>query len=395
MYQKNEEYTCSSCSSANTREILVIKDVPAHCCLLWENRDDAINCPKGDIQLFFCNDCGHLYNQVFNPDLMEYTQDYENSLHFSPKFQEYSNQLIRRLAETYNLYSKDILEIGCGKGDFLKMICEYGKNRGFGFDKSYQPEFDAGTELNSVEFIQDFYSEKYKDYPADLIVTRYVLEHIQDPLTFVKEIKNIQDQSKNVTFYFEVPNILYTLRDLGIWDLIYEHCSYFSAPSLSMLFEKLGFEVQNVTENYLGQFLAIEANTQKKSRNGFQKYVSITDVKKLVDNFSISFYQKLQEWEERLDIFKKEGKKIVAWGGGAKGVSFLNFLKTEDLIHEIVDINPRKHGKYVAGTGQKYILPEELVKIKPDVVILMNPIYKNEITKTLSNLNLFPEILVA
>jgi len=113
---------CSSCGSKNINEILKIKEVPAHCCLLWENREDAINCPKGDIRLCFCNDCGHLYNQAFNPDLMEYTQDYENSLHFSPKFQEYSNNLIRRLTETYNLYNKDIIEIGCGKGSFAKII---------------------------------------------------------------------------------------------------------------------------------------------------------------------------------------------------------------------------------------------------------------------------------
>lgn len=392
---KNKEIKCSSCGSSNVKEVLLIKDVPAHCCLLWEKRDEAINCPKGDVQLNFCIDCGHLYNQVFNSELMEYTQNYENSLHFSPKFQEYSNQLVKRLTETYNLYNKDIVEIGCGKGDFLKMICAYGKNRGYGFDRSYEPEIDTGNKLDLVEFIQDFYSEKYANYPTDLIVSRYVLEHIQDPYHFILDIKNILDHSKDITFYFEVPNILYTLRDLGIWDLIYEHCSYFSAPSISKLFEKANFEVRNVTENYMGQFLAIEANTRKKGADDYQTYVSIESVKELVEKFSTNFNQKINEWEVKLEQYRRAGKKIIAWGGGAKGVSFLNFLKTENLINEIVDINFRKQGMYIAGTGQKYLLPEELSTINPDVVILMNPIYKEEIADTLSKLNLHPEILVA
>ena len=386
---------CSACGSTNVREILQINDVPAHCCLLWEEKEEAINCPKGDIYLNFCNNCGHLYNQVFDPELMAYTQDYENSLHFSPKFQKYSQDLVKRLTETYQIINKDIIEIGCGKGDFLKMICEYGKNKGYGFDKSYEPEIDSGVNLESVEFIQDFYSEKYSSYPADFIITRYVLEHIQDPGAFIGEIKSIIDSKKRIIFYFEVPNILYTLRDQGIWDLIYEHCSYFSAPSLTSIFENLGFEVKNVSENYLGQFLSIEASTHRNTSENYKPYISIEEVSSLVENFSASFNHKISEWQNKLNNYRSKGKKVVAWGGGAKGVSFLNFLKTEGFIHEIVDINPRKQDMYIAGTGQKYILPEQLVTLSPDVVILMNPIYEKEISNTLKELNLSPEVLIA
>ena len=386
---------CSACGSTNVREILQINDVPAHCCLLWEEKEEAINCPKGDIYLNFCNNCGHLYNQVFDPELMAYTQDYENSLHFSPKFQKYSQDLVKRLTETYQIINKDIIEIGCGKGDFLKMICEYGKNKGYGFDKSYEPKIDSGVNLESVEFIQDFYSEKYSSYPADFIITRYVLEHIQDPGAFIGEIKSIIDSKKRIIFYFEVPNILYTLRDQGIWDLIYEHCSYFSAPSLTSIFENLGFEVKNVSENYLGQFLSIEASTHRNTSENYKPYISIEEVSSLVENFSASFNHKISEWQNKLNNYRSKGKKVVAWGGGAKGVSFLNFLKTEGFIHEIVDINPRKQDMYIAGTGQKYILPEQLVTLSPDVVILMNPIYEKEISNTLKELNLSPEVLIA
>jgi hypothetical protein len=41
-------------------------------------------------------------------------------------------------------------------------------------------------------------------------------------------------------FYLEVPNGLFTLRDLGIWDLIYEHCQYFTAASFVAVVEAFG-----------------------------------------------------------------------------------------------------------------------------------------------------------
>lgn len=388
---------CPICGSPELKEVFKINTVPAHCCILWEDRQQAMNCPKGSIQLTFCNDCGHLFNSSFQNTLMDYTEDYENSLHFSPKFQEYSWNLIKRLTQAYQLYDKTILEIGCGKGDFLKMITDYGHNKGYGFDKSYQPDLDKASTYNGVTYIKDYYSEEYATFSVDFIVTRFVLEHINHPCKFLEKIKILATsvQKNEIIFYFEVPNILYTLRDMGIWDLIYEHFSHFSMPSLVRLFEKLGFQVIQVRENYGGQFLSVEASTHNNAAERHSASINVKEVHNLVEKFSDHFHQKIHAWQQSLENLKKQGKQAVVWGGGAKGVSFLNFLNTANTIHHVVDINPRKTGKYIAGTGQKYILPKDLKRLKTEVVIVMNPIYKKEIEHTLNELNLAPEIWVA
>ena len=64
-------------------------------------------------------------------------------------------------------------------------------------------------------------------------------------------------------------------------------------------------------------------------------------------------------------------------------------------IARIVDINPSKQGKFVAGTGQKIVPPESLQDEPPQVVILMNPLYVEEVRSTLASLGLRPELLVA
>ena len=58
-----------------------------------------------------------------------------------------------------------------------------------------------------------------------------------------------------------------------------------------------------------------------------------------------------------------------------------------------VDINPYKQGKFLAGTGQQVVAPEALVEHRPDVVLLMNPIYHAEIEGTLAGLGISCEVV--
>jgi hypothetical protein len=53
-----------------------------------------------------------------------------------------------------------------------------------------------------------------------------------------------------------------------------------------------------------------------------------------------------------------------------------------------VDINPGKQGMHVPCTGQKIVPPEFLQKYQPDLIIVMNPIYKQEIQKFTDKLGL-------
>jgi ABC-type Fe3+-hydroxamate transport system substrate-binding protein len=98
-------------------------------------------------------------------------------------------------------------------------------------------------------------------------------------------------------------------------------------------------------------------------------------------------------WEDRLEQYKKDGKKVVLWGSGSKGVSFLTTLKIPDNVEYAVDINPYRKGYFMSGTGQEIVSPEFLKDYKPDVVIVMNGIYCDEIGKDLKNLGLDPEIV--
>lgn len=387
MNNKNtrKENICPVCKSSNTDVFLDIPEVPVHCNLLWETSDDALKAPRSDIILMFCEDCEHIFNSAFDPDLMEYTQQYENSLHYSPFFQGYARELADRLIGTYDLHGKNIIEIGCGKGEFLKLLCEMGKNRGVGFDSSYENVGETISPGSDITFIKDFYSERYLDYRADFICCRQVLEHIQYPFEFLTDIRKMIGNNETILF-FEVPNIDYTLKDLGIWDLIYEHRSFFGRNSLACLFNSCGFSICNLIETYNGQFLCIEAVPDSAPSNQNTGYCTSLKMKYDVREFTKIFWSTIEIWKTKLKMIERSGQRAVLWGAGSKGVTFLNMVDSINKIEYVIDMNPRKLGKYIPGTGQKILSPEFLREYRPDIVIVMNPIYKNEIQQILNNL---------
>ncbi len=387
---------CTVCSSTDIVGLFEIHQVPVHCNLLVPTNYEALNVPRGDVSLAFCKACGHIFNFLFDPVGMKYFQDYENSLHFSQHFQEYARSLAEYLIERYNLHNKDIVEIGCGKGEFLMLLCELGGNRGVGFDHSYEHKSIENNAKTRITFVRDFYSERYRNYKADLICCRHVLEHINTPCDFLINLRQTINGRLNTTVYFEVPNVLFTLKDLGIWDLIYEHCSYFSALSLSQLLTSCGFQVIDLKESFGGQFLCVEAvpvdgltHSESFSKDELKR------MNQYVNEFTVKYRSKVKEWKLKLEKIVNKGKRVLIWGGGSKGVTFVNTLNIQDEIKYVVDINPRKQGMFIPGTGQRIVSPEFLCEYRPDLIIVMNPIYVNEVSQITRNMNVDTKVISA
>lgn len=219
------------------------------------------------------------------------------------------------------------------------------------------------------------------------------MEHIKNTGDFIKIIKSsIRDKPDTVVF-FQVPDVIRVLKDMAFWDIYYEHCSYFSPGSLARLFRNNGFDVIDLWKDYDGQYVMLGARLGNINKS--KSLLPEEDIKELaskVDFFSNNNKNQLKTWKSYLQKVKQEGRRVVLWGGGSKGVAFLTTLNIQDEVEYVVDINPKKHGTYMAGSGQKIVSPEFLKEYKPDVIIVMNPIYSKEIKDDLDRMGIIAEL---
>lgn len=388
-------YVCPGCGARGMSVFYELEGIPVHSVILLPTRADALDYPTGDVALGFCRNCGSISNVAFEPGVQEYSPRYESTQSFSPTFNVFAQGLAMSLIDRYDLHGKDIIEIGCGQGEFLTMLCELGGNRGVGFDPAYVGGGSEGEGNDQIRFIKDFYSEAYLDYRSDFVCCKMTLEHIQETADFVSVVRRSLGGQFETIVFFQVPDVTRILRELAFWDIYYEHCSYFSMGSLARLFRRCEFEVIDLWRDYDDQYLMIEARLGRNHpTEPLPREEDPAELARDVASFSDNYREKLEKWQHDLRQMRQSGRRVVIWGASSKGVAFLTTLGVRTEIAYAVDINPRKHGTYTAGTGQEIVPPSFLREYAPDTVIVMNPIYRKEIWGELNRMGLAPELIM-
>jgi hypothetical protein len=100
-----------------------------------------------------------------------------------------------------------------------------------------------------------------------------------------------------------------------------------------------------------------------------------------------AFAEQVRETKRALLEFligaKRAGKRIVGYGAPGKGNTLLNYCGIgTDFLDFTVDRNPYKQGKYTPGTHIPILHPDELLKARPDYVLILPWNLKDEILAT-------------
>ena len=104
---------------------------------LYDSLEDAMKAKKLGFNIYGCKDCDFLFNPKFDSKKIKYSRDYDNTQENSLYFYKYLKDLAERLVKKYDLKNKSVIEIGCGKGGFLKLLYEGGVKNIKGFDPVY------------------------------------------------------------------------------------------------------------------------------------------------------------------------------------------------------------------------------------------------------------------
>lgn len=324
---------------------------------MYDSETEAKECPRGDVCLVESLETGLVYNATFQPEKMVYDAFYQNEQAVSPLFQEHLASVAEIVSQTMG--QSHLVEVGCGKGYFLEMLLD----RGFdvtGFDPAYE-----GTNPR----IQRHYFETGSGIPANGLILRHVLEHIQDPISFLVRLKEATGGTGLI--YIEVPCFDWICSNRAWFDVFYEHVNYFRLADFYRMFGRVVSSGRLFGEQYL--YVVADLASLKIPRYEEQNRIVFPD----------DFLSRLA-LPNRANL----GEKNAVWGGASKGVIFtLLKHKSGQPIDVVVDINPAKQGKYLPATGIRVDSPDDALRNMPlgSTIFVMNSNYLEEIKKMSNN----------
>jgi SAM-dependent methyltransferase len=383
---------CPSCHrQSGFASLLQLTGLPVHTTRLMHSEAMAKAFPTGNLSLTLCEQCGFIFNSEYNPELQDYLPDSEEAQTCSTVFRDWQSKLIQRLIQQWEISNKTVLEIGCGKGSFLIELCEQGNNHGVGYDPAFR--LDPENPLpDSVEVFASHWQPKAGLHAADAIICRHTLEHIGPVHGLLSNIRQQLDNRRDTLLFFEVPDTQRILEETAFWDIYYEHCSYFTKETLGDLFKRTGFDVEACWMDFDEQYLLLIARPSS-AEHLLPDSLTAGLLQDAATTFTKDYQRWIRYWHGVLADAQRRAQEVVLWGGGSKAVAFLGQIPGSDAIQRVVDINPRKQGKYLPGGGQRVVAPEDLKRQTPSLVILLNPAYRAEVAAHLELLDVKAELI--
>lgn len=386
---------CPCCGHDLSAVFYEVGPVPVHSCLMLDRPTEARAFPSGHVRLAACPACGFVTNTAFDPKWSAYAPNYEDQQSFSPTFNSFAGQLARDLVARHGLEGRRAVEIGCSKGDFMALLCEAGAMDCTGIDPSAVEGRVTPPTRGTMRFIPDYYGPGHLGLPADLLCCRHTLEHIRDVAGVLALMRRHAATTPGAVLCIEVPDSTRLWREGAFEDIYYEHCSYFTAGSLAAAVRRAGFAVTDLRREYGEQYLVIEACLDPSRDRRFAIEEDPAETLADIARFRARIGGILDAWRARLAGMAARGQRVAIWGSGSKCVAFLRALGVEDSISAIVDINPHRAGKVAPGLGMAISAPEALLALRPEVVLVMNPLYLSEIAARCSDMGLSTVLIAA
>lgn len=301
-----------------------------------------------DFTLNECKACGFLYSDKYFISQLRMYSEYRTLSSLKP--QPHAYVLIERIIQDVpkQIESTKVLEIGCNDGSFLAAL----KENGFQFINAYEPAVDAYKQCQSlgVEVINDFFSATTSskvEGPFDVIVTRQVLEHIEDLADFLQGVSSLIDDDG--IFIVEVPDtsMNYSCIDYTFWE---QHINYFTENTLRHLLEINGFYVYDVERvRFSGTTMRIFA----------KKIFGVIGSRKIPHDYDLqqrtTFKKNFLAFKERVKRFVEHKKDkhtdVYIYGCGNRSQNFANYMEINHLINGYIDDCPTKIGCFTPLHG--------------------------------------------
>lgn len=314
-----------------------------------------------DLEVCQCAGCGLV--QLSN-DPVSYYREVIRATGFSEDMTDYRIQQLGRFAADHALAGKRIIEIGCGRGEYLDVLRKVGMDaHGLEYAQA-SVEHCVEKGLDVSQGFVDSPTYQLRGGPFDAFCIFSCLEHLPDCNAALQGIRaNI---TANGVGLIEVPNFDMILRENLFAEFINDHLCYFTKETLCTTLRLNGFEVLSCQEVWHDYILSAVVRPREP-----------LDL--------IRFHN--TQLDLQRDIHRYIGQfrsgRIAVWGAGHQALAVLALMDMASKITYVVDSATFKQGKYTPATHLPIVPPKTLETDPVDGIIVMAASYSEEVVRTI------------
>ena len=320
---------------------------------------DTVKKDRGmTLDLCQCMGCGLVQ---FDCEPVDYYRDVIRAGGFSKTMVELRRYQYKHLIETYHLEGRRFIEVGCGQGEFLKVLKEFPV-------EVHGIEHDARlvelARAQGLDVVQGFTETEDTVFPGglyDVFLSFNFLEHQPEPNTMLQAIyRNLEDDAMGL---ITVPSFEYIMDHSSYYELIRDHIAYYTFDTLLPLLERNGFAVEEcevINRDTLS--VIVKKRPQMEAENLLDCYVNLRK--------EMEVYMKyLDAWD----------KKVAIWGASHQGFTLAATTKLGKKAQYIIDSAPFKQGKFAPSSHLPIVAPDYFKEHPVDAIVITAPGYTDEI----------------
>ena len=320
---------------------------------------DSVDKDQGlTLDLCQCTGCGLVQ---FDCEPVDYYRDVIRAGGFSKTMVELRRYQYRHLIDTYGLEGKRFIEVGCGQGEFLKVLSEFPVEA---FGIGHDAKLVEAARAQGLAVSQGFTESEDTVFPGglyDVFLSFNFLEHQPNPNTMLQAIyRNLEDDGMGL---ITVPSFEYIMDHDSYYELIRDHIAYYTFDTLLPLLERNGFQVlecEVVNRDTLS--VIVKKRPQMETENLLDAYVGLR-----------------REMESYTKYLKAWNKKAALWGASHQGFTLAATTRLGEYASYIIDSAPFKQGKYAPASHLPIVGPDHFKEQPVDAIIITAPGYTDEI----------------
>ena len=314
------------------------------------------------LDLCQCMGCGLVQ---FDCEPVDYYRDVIRAGGFSKTMVELRRYQYKHLIDSYHLEGKKFIEVGCGQGEFLKVLSEFPVEvHGIEHDP-HLVELARAQGLDVTEGFTETEDTRFAGGLYDVFLSFNFLEHQPDPGTMLQAIyRNLEDDAMGL---ITVPSFEYIMDHNSYYELIRDHLAYYTFETLTPLLERNGFLVEEcevINRDTLS--VIVKKRPQMDTENLLECYVNL---KREME----SYMKYLDAWD----------KKVAVWGASHQGFTLAATTKLGERARYIIDSAPFKQGKFAPASHLPIVGPDHFHEHPVDAIIITAPGYTDEIAASI------------